>query len=158
MKLKGECGVDEELGCFLRRRRPTLAPASDPETSLEKHMSAETVEAIDSYWMMFWRRTGAPPVVLLCNRDGKPKSAAAFPNGVAKFGRAIDVSLTPQLLRIAVVAAMFEAKAKPDDIAATLGIKQLVNLESRFKAFIDEDAAEQMADEITSETHDGEDA
>ncbi|WP_294537288.1 hypothetical protein [uncultured Rhodoblastus sp.] len=124
--------------------RPELVQALHTATSLEEEMTAETTALIDAYWLAFWRRTGEPPVWLLGHRDGEEKSAAAFPNGVAKFGKSIGIKVTPEMLRIAVVAGMYRGNVSREDIAAILGIKQLVNLDSRFGVFKGADAADKL--------------
>jgi hypothetical protein len=124
--------------------RPTLMGALGSTTSFEEAMSDETIALIDAYWLAVWRRTGEPPVWLLGHRDGTEKSAAAFPNGTAKFGKSIGVKLTPEMLRIAVVAALYRGNVSREDIAAILGINQMINLDSRFRVFVGADAADKL--------------
>jgi hypothetical protein len=144
-------GEPRKIPGAIALERKTLCLPGPTKPNLEENFSDETVAAIDAYWIEFWRRTGKPPLRLLAHRNGDPKSSCSFAVAVGKFGAAIGLKLTPQLLRLAVVRALYATGASHDDVAATLGVKQLINVKSRFDGFSDEAARAKTSERVVSD-------
>lgn len=146
--IAGFFGPMRKIPSKMAIERPTLALNADPTTSLEEDMAEATKELIDGYWVEYERRTGYAPTFILCHRDGAPKSSVTFAVGVRTFGDRHGFSITAEMIRLAIVRELYAAKTSRGDIAGILGVRQLVNLDSRYSIFEGEDASQDLSDHL----------
>lgn len=128
--------------------RPTLV--LDPEMPpVEASLSAETVKLLDRFFEAH-RIAFGPPALLFAHADGRPKTAAHLSNLVRLNGQAVDLELSPTILRTYTVAKLVQhMKADGGSVDVTrlkdhLGIDQAINFESRFGALLRSDVFEQL--------------
>ncbi|MGI3900095.1 MAG: hypothetical protein ACRYGP_23590 [Janthinobacterium lividum] len=130
--------------------RPTLVSVEHGMTSIEASVSAGTVDLLDRFFMAHRLAFGAP-VVLYAHADGSPKTAATLSEAVRRFGRVLDLELSPTILRTYTIARLVKhMRANGGNVDVTrlkdhLDIGQAINFNSRFGALLKSDVFEQVA-------------
>jgi len=126
--------------------------------SVEETVTEETQCCFDQFWLAFLQHFGQPPRFLneRCDFEqvqatGSTRNPETYSTTLRHLGEKIGLHLTPEILKLAVVALLKQAGVSDEDAARSLGIRQMVNFRRSFRDLLDDGTDQLFADGVDSD-------
>jgi hypothetical protein len=128
--------------------RPTLVLNDPTLKNMEKDFTAETVAAIDDFWVGAKELRKTDPRALFATRDGTTKSGSAYTLTVQRFCKRNGVTIGPKAIQVGVKRRLISEGHSSQKIAEMVGVQQGANLRERFASVEGANAPQRHADAL----------